>query len=266
MKLAFSTLGCPDWRFNEILAMAKDFGFDGVEIRGVRSKIYAPEIAAFSDEFWPENSAKMERLGIEIPMLTSGICVSEKYDSMIDEAIAYAKLADKIGAKYIRILGDAKAEPTENVDDEKVAENLKAIVSATADTNAVFLVETNGAYAKSERLVKVLDKVGSERVKALWDVHHPYRNFGESAEETAKNLGKYIEYIHIKDSVSEDGKIKYKMMGKGDMPIESFISELRKIGFDGYVSLEWVKRWNHELEEPGIVFVQYINYMRKKLK
>ena len=35
MKLSFSTLGCPEWSWNEILATAKDMGFDGIEIRGV---------------------------------------------------------------------------------------------------------------------------------------------------------------------------------------------------------------------------------------
>ena len=35
MKLAFSTLGCPDWSWEEILATAKDMGFDAVEILGI---------------------------------------------------------------------------------------------------------------------------------------------------------------------------------------------------------------------------------------
>ncbi len=266
MKLAFSTLGCPDWRFNEILAMAKDFGFDGVEIRGVRSKLYAPEIAAFSDEMWPENKAKMERTNMEIPMLTSGICVKVKYDTLVEEALAYANLADKIGANYIRILADSQVNPTDPVSDEKVVENLKAIAEAAKDTKVVFLVETNGAYADSARLAKVLEKVGSEKVQALWDVHHPYRFFGETAEKTWENLGKYVKYVHLKDSVATEGVIKYKMMGKGDMPIDSFLQVLKDNGYDGYLSLEWVKRWNHELQEPGIVFVQYISFMRKKLR
>ena len=34
-------------------------------------------------------------------------------------------------------------------------------------------------------------------------------------------------------------------------------------GYEGYFSLEWVKRWDFTLEEPGIVFAHYANYMRK---
>ena len=48
MKTAFSTLGCPDWKWREIISTAKDMGFDGVEVRGVGNTLYAPEISVFS--------------------------------------------------------------------------------------------------------------------------------------------------------------------------------------------------------------------------
>ena len=35
MKIAFSTLGCPDFDWTEIYTMAKDMVFDGIEIRGL---------------------------------------------------------------------------------------------------------------------------------------------------------------------------------------------------------------------------------------
>ena len=37
MKIAFSTLGCPDFSWQDIYSMAKDLGFDGIEIRGFRN-------------------------------------------------------------------------------------------------------------------------------------------------------------------------------------------------------------------------------------
>ena len=42
MKLAFSTLGCPNWQWREIFATAKDLGVDGIEIRGIENEMYAP--------------------------------------------------------------------------------------------------------------------------------------------------------------------------------------------------------------------------------
>ena len=34
MKFAFSTLSAPKWDFHTIIAKAKEYGYDGVEIRG----------------------------------------------------------------------------------------------------------------------------------------------------------------------------------------------------------------------------------------
>ena len=35
MKLSFSTLACPRWSFEEMLAIAKDLHMNGIEIRGM---------------------------------------------------------------------------------------------------------------------------------------------------------------------------------------------------------------------------------------
>jgi fatty-acyl-CoA synthase len=99
-------------------------------------------------------------------------------------------------------------------------------------------------------------------VAALWDIHHPYRYVGEKPSETVSNLGGYIRYVHVKDSVMENGKAMYKLMGYGDLPVKEMLSELRGMGYEGYVSLEWVKRWASNLEEAGIVFPHFARYMK----
>ena len=77
-------------------------------------------------------------------------------------------------------------------------------------------------------------------------------------------MSKYIRYIHVKDSVDgEDGRVAYKMMGKGDLPIREVLSILKNNGYEGFITLEWVKRWYSELEEPGVVFMQYSGYIKR---
>ena len=49
MKIAFSTLGCPGWSWDEIFATAKDMGLDGIEIRGVGNEMFAPKIKALDE-------------------------------------------------------------------------------------------------------------------------------------------------------------------------------------------------------------------------
>ena len=55
------------------------------------------------------------------------------------------------------------------------------------------------------------------------------------------------------------------MLTKGDLPVREMIGLLREKGYAGYLSLEWVKRWNRDLEDAGIVFAHYINKMKTLL-
>jgi fatty-acyl-CoA synthase len=50
-------------------------------------------------------------------------------------------------------------------------------------------------------------------------------------------------------------------MGEGDLPMDGFMMALRSINYDGYISLEWVKRWANDLSDAGIVFPHFVNYM-----
>ena len=80
-----------------------------------------------------------------------------------------------------------------------------------------------------------------------------------------QNLGAYIKYTHIKDSVMVDGKVQYRMMGEGDLPMDSIVRSLRSINYEGYISLEWLKSYTPDLENAAIVFPQYINFMQQYL-
>ena len=264
VKISFSTLACPDFSWADIYSMAKDFNFDGIEIRGLGNEIFSVNAQPFKEENLPKTIEKLRTLGLEIPCLTSGACLKfkDKFDAVKEEITAYAKLANKLGTSYIRILGDLEPAPGGDVDDAYVADCLRELVPVAEDYNVTLLVETNGVYSDSARLADLLRAVGSRKVAALWDMHHPYRFNGESPETTVTNLGEYIKYIQVKDSVmGADGKVEYRIMGTGDIPVKEMIAALDTINYTGYISLEWVKRWAPDLSDAGIVIPQFAEYM-----
>ena len=53
-----------------------------------------------------------------------------------------------------------------------------------------------------------------------------------------------------------EGRPQYRMMGEGDSHHPQMLDALVDIGYDGYISLEWVKRWAQELSDAGVVFPQ----------
>ncbi len=263
MKLSFSTLACYDFEWSDIYSMAKDLGFDGIEIRGLGQDIFSVKAKPFTDKQLPYTIEKLKSLGLEISCFSSGACLrfKEKSAENKQEIIEYMALASKMGTSFVRILADDGLAPSGLVDDDFIISELKELAVKAEEYNVTLLVETNGDYCDTKRLCKVLESVGSRKVGALWDMHHPYRFAGESPAETVANLGEHIKYTHIKDSVMPDGKLEYKIMGEGDMPIADMFAALKSINYNGYVTLEWVKRWSRDLCDAGIVIPQFANYM-----
>ncbi len=266
MKLSFSTLACPEYSFADIYSMATDLGFDGIEVRGLGDDIFDNKRnMPFATENLEDTVKKLSSLGLEVSILSSGCCLkhrelTEQNKELISEYIYAAKA---LGTKYVRVLGDDGPEAVDGGDDEEVLAQLKEILPIAEEAGVIILVETNGVYSDTARLKSVLDRAQSDNIGALWDIHHPYRFAKESPETTVQNLGMYIMHVHIKDSIEENGEILYKMMGEGDMPIGEMIRALGSINFEGYLSLEWVKRWAPYLQDAGIIFPNYMDYMSK---
>ena len=268
MKICFSTLGCPDFDWSDVYSMAKDLGFDGIELRSLGIPADPYRTKPFTGAQLPKTVAKLASLHLQIPCISSNCCLNEKVNENQTRAelLACMDLAQAVGASYIRVLGDRNPEPSENVDDAYVAELLTSLIPEADAHGVTLLVETNGVYSDSSRLKALLDRVGHRCVAALWDMHHPYRYGGELPMQTVSTLGSYIKFVHTKDSSMRDGKLVYEMMGSGDMPLDDMMAALESIHYDGYVSLEWVKRWMPSLSDAGIVFPAFAEYMAKYRK
>ncbi len=261
MKISFSTLGCPNYSWDEIFSMTTDLGFNGIEVREIREEF---KNSPFSPQNIDGTALMLKERKIEIPCLSTDciLAQTDKFEENFKQIKTYIDVASKIGARYIRVMAEGTPGPAEELDDNVILNEINKIIPYAQEKNVTILIETNGAYADTKRLKALLDLVESDNIGALWDFHHPYRYFNESPEQTLENLGAYIKHIHMKDSVMDkSGNITYRMVGEGDMPIESCMMALRSINYDGYISLEWVKKWSPDLTDAGIVFPHFVNFM-----
>ena len=263
MKIAFSTVGCPEWSWTDIYIMAKDLGFNGIELRGLENELNLLRTRPFNDANVAETVKKLEKVNLSVSCLASSCFLggTGDEDEALKEGFEYIELASKINCKYIRILGDRNPAPKEPIDDERVIKLLNRLLPKAIEADVYLLVETSGVYSDTKRLAKIIESVNNPHVAVLWDIHHPYRFMNEAPEDTYKNIGKYLKYVHIKDSVIENGNVQYKILGDGDIPVTEILDLLRTSGYDEYVSLEWVKRWNKTLTDAAVVFPAFANFM-----
>ncbi len=261
MKLCFSTIGCPDWTMKDIVATAKDLGYEGIEVRSVRGEVDATKMKEFTSDM-DKTKALLRRTGVKIAMLSTNCALANHNDeTAVERAKAYIDLAQETGTEFIRVMPTDKPY-YDGGDIDLCRKRYAEILKYAEDTGVLPLMETNGMFADSKLLAQFLDSAG-EGGGALWDTHHPFRYNGENASQTISNLGRRIKYVHIKDSLVQNGKVVYKMMGYGDVPVRQTVSQLKSAGYDGYYTFEWVKLWDKELEDGGIVFAHYANYMRR---
>ncbi len=268
MKLSFSTLAAPDWSFEELTSIAADLGYDGIELRGIAAEMSAPRIPQFSDARIEASRRHLQARGLAIPILTAGAYLNANSDpdAARSELRDYILLAEKLGTPYVRVMGEPTPEPRDAFDFDGVAEEYAALCAFAAQHRVRLLIETNGALVHSAEAVRLMETVNSPAAGILWDVHHTFRYGKETPEETAAALGKYICHTHIKDSVvGTNGRLTYMLNGYGDVPIEQAVKALKAIGYEGYLSYEWVKRWSRELAEPGVALYSYISTMRDML-
>jgi len=265
LKLSFSTVGCPNWTWKEITACASDLGFAGIELRGMGDDLSLRSIPIFQPGQIGDTAKTLKDKGLVISCLASNLLLCDDAFDM-DDAKHAVELAQGLDCPYIRILGDEWGHPGNSVKEELVRERLVSLAPLASGAGVVLLIESNGVWAESAKLNGLIETIGSTAVQVLWDMHHPFRWFGESPQTTTANLGQAIKHVHIKDSILSGKTIQYKMLTYGDLPLKDMLAALKNIGYDGYLSMEWVKRWNAELEEPGVAFAHFTYSLSKLLR
>ena len=253
MKLSFSTRGWGNLSWDEVLETATDMGFQGVEVYNL------PKFDPLLEKGGPFHKHKvaatvrlLRDLKLTIPCFDTSLDLSVG-DGCVQILKDLMQVAFDARVPYVVAFASQDNEA-------QVTENLAALVLEAEKTGVPLLIKTSGIYADTARLRKLLESFASDWLGALWDMHHPYRDFGESADTTIKNLGTYVKHVHMRDS---NDKFTYNLIGEGNMPVSDMIAALSSINYDGFVSLEWKPEWMEDLQDKEIIFPHFVNYMSR---
>jgi len=269
--LAFSTLGCPDWTFEQIADFAAQNGYNGLEIRGIKREMDLTKCAEFSS---PESikatlalmntkGLKFVNLGASAKMHFHGGTEKEKN---LAEAKAFIDLAQQINCPYVRVFpNNFPKDRTRDQTMKTVAENLLILGNYAKDKNVIVLLETHGDFSDSEDILKVMKATKHPNIGLVWDIANMWTITKESPVIVYNKLKKYIHHTHIKDAKLVGKKLEYTLLGQGDVPIFEAIDILSEAGYKGYYSFEWEKLWHPEILEPEIALADYPKAMKNHL-
>ena len=256
MKLSFSTRGWGDLSWEELISSAQDMKFSGIEVYNL---FKFPAMTDRGGPFHKHNIAATVRqlrdLKLSIPCLDTSMDLSASA-AEADTVEAMMHIARDLQVPYVvawASKGDSEAE-------QMLQSNMDRLLPIAEELGICLLLKTSGIFADTGRLRSFLESYASDFTGALWDMHHPYRDFGESADATIKNLGTYVKHVHLRDS---DDKDTYNLIGEGNMPVTDMMRALSSINYDGFISLEWKPEWMEDLQDREIIFPHFVNFMSR---
>ncbi len=247
MKLSFSTNRWNEYAFDEFIDIAAEYKFSGIEIHDIKPLFDPSQPGKLTAVY---RRLKEHRLEISCIDMVSDISADIK--AAEEELQLCLEAAKRLQCPRIRLKAVAGTE-------EQAAAFLKLVLPKVEETGIHLLIETVGLYADTAKLRSLFETFVSDNLAALWDLHHPYRTCGETPEMTVKNLGAYIQHVHIKDSESAE---KLMLVGEGSLPIQEIMNGLRSLNYDGFLSIEWDPEWD-EVSDLETVFPHFVDYMSR---
>ena len=268
MKLCFSTLGCPDWSFEQVLAHASAMGYQAIEVRGIKDEMQLDKIPAFMPENRTRTQALLDEAGIEIEMLNASMSLhsEDAYERGLDEVKSALAIANDMGIPAVRVFGDARpADDKAPYDPHIAAQNLEKLCDIAQQMGkAQIRMEVHGAANTIEALSPILEKVGDHpNFGLVWDIQHSFRAMGNDIDDFYDLVRPYVKHMHIKDCRKTPDGLKLLPVGEGDIDIMAIVRKMEQSGYHGYYSFEWEKRWVKDLAEPEIAFPAYVEYMQQ---
>jgi glucosamine-6-phosphate deaminase len=127
-------------------------------------------------------------------------------------------------------------------------------------------IESHGEFARAAASLSVLDRIEGEGVGVLWDAPNAFEA-GDDPAEGVRLLGHRIRHVHLKDLRLQPGQhARAVLPGEGEFPAARAIEALRGIGYRGWLSFEWEKKWQPEIEEPEVALPRFVAWVSPLLR
>jgi sugar phosphate isomerase/epimerase len=95
-----------------------------------------------------------------------------------------------------------------------------------------------------------------------WDIGNA--SWVEPLATTHQAVKAHIYHVHFKDAARQaDGKVKSTLPGTGQVDMKQGLSLLKQGGYNGWLSFEWEKKWEPDLQEPEVAFPAYVKHATK---
>jgi sugar phosphate isomerase/epimerase len=252
--VVLNTLGCPDWPLETIAHHAHVFGYDGIELRT------HPDGNHFSPGASVEEAERVGTLfrnaGVPVTSIMGYTRFAFTNPGEIAENQAVMRqliaLARTLQAPFIRsFAGQLPPGADRSPMIRTVADALRPLAEEALADGIRIGLETHDDWCSGELIRAVMDRANSRGLGVVYDILNAWESGIEPWDVAYPKLKPFILYCHLKDGYRlADGKLRYVLLGAGDLPLRAILARFKADGYEGAFSFEWEKKWHPELESP----------------
>jgi sugar phosphate isomerase/epimerase len=260
-RIAFSTLAFPATSLASAVSLGRAWGYAGVELRLIDGDLIDPAMPA-ADRAAVKHTAAVA--GLPIVAVDSSVRLTD--DESGAELRKFLELASDWDSPLVRVFGGGLpvGDPERQARLAAAARVLEASVPLAERLGVAIGVETHDSFSASSVVAELLAMVPSGVVGAVWDSHHPYR-MGQQPPEVWSDLGRRTLLAQVKDARRDAERTdgwQLVLLGQGEVPVREMLELLSGDGYEGWISVEWEKRWHPEIEEPEVALPQHLSVLR----
>ncbi len=267
--ITFSTLACPDWPVETVIANAADYGYDGIEWRGGMQGHLNPALLPRQKAALREQCSSAGLFSLAVTAYTTFVSQNPKeLQANVDELKRYLDLAAEIGARYVRtFIGELPPSVTREMVYPNAARCLEAAAAYAATLGVTIAIEPHDDFVLSTAIAPLLERISDsafESLGVIWDIGNAY-GAGEDPVQTFPVLRSHLAYVQVKDGVGRGDKWRLTDVGVGDVPLQQAVAYLAESHYSGALSVEWERAWHSELAAPELALPAALKIVRMML-
>ena len=250
MKFAFMSFSGPKMSAAELADEAGRLGYKGVEPRLSANHGHGIE-NGISVQAANEIRSIFSGRGIDICCLATSCVFSNPAAAPenIESAKKTIDLAVMLGVRRIRVFGGGIPEGiTREKAADSITESLMVLSDYIGQADVALCMETHDSYCDPADVAGIMKRVSRKNIMVNWDIMHPVLTAKKTIQQSFEILQQLIAHVHVHDGCRENNKLIMKPIGQGLIDHKTAIGLLRKSGYDGYISGEWIESGNPEFE------------------
>lgn len=270
MKIAGHTMGTPEATLPEAIDLFAELGLDGIEI------ICADDYpCGLNLEAAQRDLQHIRQRAAEAGLVVAGLVPYTKDTNHPDpqareRAIAELKRAVEcavaLDCRAIRVFGGYEVPPSEQgLALGWLAESLREVGEYAATAGVQLNVENHmdTMATSAEMTLAIARAVDLPNVGLLYDQANLAFMNSEAYEIAIALQAPRIHHVHVKDFYWDGTERIAAVLGQGIIPWARIVSALTKLGYEGFYSLEYERRWfPDQLPPPAAGMKQCLEFLR----